>query len=123
MKRKQFLSSLIPLAASFQALSENLEAPAESNFKIPPFLRKNDTIAFVSPAGAITLEEIAIELERYFGKKVTFLDSAAKTYRLTGSFENNSLEEIMYYLSQTKDFNYKITNSELLISVEKGKLQ
>jgi ferric-dicitrate binding protein FerR (iron transport regulator) len=72
---------------------------------------------------AITLQEIAIELERYFGKKVTFLDETAKTYRLTGSFENNSLEEIMYYLAQTKDFNYKITNSELLISVEKEKLQ
>ena len=71
----------------------------------------------------ITLQEIAIELERYFGKKVTFLDEAAKMYRLTGSFQNNSLDEIMYYLSQTKDFNYTITNSELLISVEKERLQ
>lgn len=71
----------------------------------------------------ITLQEIAIELERNFGKKVTFLDDAPKTYRLTGSFQNNSLEEIMYYLTQTKDFNYTITNSELLIAVDKEKLQ
>jgi ferric-dicitrate binding protein FerR (iron transport regulator) len=95
------------------------------------FLKLESTIAAEDKAwtegklifNGITLDEIAIELERYFGKQVTFLDSSVKTYRLTGSFQNNSLEEIMYYLSQTKDFNYKITNSELLISVEKEKLQ
>jgi transmembrane sensor len=62
-----------------------------------------------------TLEEIAVELERYFGKKVRFIDEETKGYRLTGSFQDNSLDEIMYYLSRSKDFNYKITNSELLI--------
>jgi transmembrane sensor len=67
---------------------------------------------------AMTLEEIAVELERYFGKKVTFVDEGSKNYRLTGSFQNNSLDEIMYYLSKTKDFKYKITNSELLIGIE-----
>jgi Fe2+-dicitrate sensor, membrane component len=67
---------------------------------------------------ALTLDEIAIELERNFGKKVTFMDEAPKSYRLTGSFQNNSLDEIMYYLSQTKDFYYRITNSELLIASE-----
>jgi ferric-dicitrate binding protein FerR (iron transport regulator) len=64
---------------------------------------------------ARTLEEIAIDLERYFGKKVRFIDEDARSYRLTGSFQDNSLDEIMYYLAKSKDFNYKITNSELLI--------
>jgi transmembrane sensor len=72
---------------------------------------------------ALTLEEIAVELERNFGKKVTFLDDVPKNYRLTGSFQNNSLDEIMYYLTQTKDFYYKITNSELLIASEVINLQ
>jgi ferric-dicitrate binding protein FerR (iron transport regulator) len=71
----------------------------------------------------MALEEIAIELERNFGKKVTFLDEAPKHYRLTGSFQNNSLDEIMYYLTQTKDFYYKVTNSELLIASEAINLQ
>jgi ferric-dicitrate binding protein FerR (iron transport regulator) len=62
-----------------------------------------------------TLGEIAVELERYFGKKVRFIDEETKGYRLTGSFRDNSLDEIMFYLSKSKDFNYKITNSELLI--------
>jgi ferric-dicitrate binding protein FerR (iron transport regulator) len=71
---------------------------------------------------ALTLEEIAIELERNFGKKVVFVDEEPKQYRLTGTFENNSLEDILFYLSKTKDFNYKITNSELLIATNSTKL-
>jgi transmembrane sensor len=71
---------------------------------------------------ALTLEEIAIELERNFGKKVVFADEEPKHYRLTGSFENNSLEEILFYLSKTKNFNYTITNSELLIATNSTKL-
>jgi transmembrane sensor len=71
---------------------------------------------------AITLEEIAIELERNFGKKVVFIDEEPKHYRLTGAFENNSLEEILFYLSKTKNFNYTITNNELLIATHSTKL-
>jgi transmembrane sensor len=63
-----------------------------------------------------TMEDIATELERDFGKKVVFLDEESKHFVFTGSFGNNTLEEIMYYLSRTKSFNYKITDSELLIS-------
>jgi transmembrane sensor len=66
----------------------------------------------------LTLEEIAVELERYFGKKVRFVDEEPKFFRLTGSFQNNSLDEIMYYLSKTKEFNYQITDSELVIGSE-----
>jgi len=71
---------------------------------------------------ALTLEEIAIELERNFGKKVVFVDEEPKYYRLTGAFENNSLEDILFYLSKTKNFNYTITNSELLIATKSTKL-
>ena len=65
---------------------------------------------------AMSLENIATELERNFGYKVIFLDNQARSYVLTGSFQNNTLEEIMYYLSKTKDFYYKITNNELVIA-------
>jgi transmembrane sensor len=53
---------------------------------------------------------------------VVFIDNGPKEYVFTGAFENNSLDEIMYYLSRTKNFNYKITNSELLIAAEAGQL-
>ncbi|MBS1606907.1 MAG: FecR domain-containing protein [Bacteroidetes bacterium] len=70
----------------------------------------------------MTMEQIAIELERNFGKKVVFVDSTPMAYVFTGSFENNTLDEIMYYLSRTKNFSYKITNTELLISAGAGQL-
>ena len=70
----------------------------------------------------MTMEQIAIELERNFGKKVVFVDSTPMAYVFTGAFENNTLDEIMYYLSRTKNFSYKITNTELLISAEAGQL-
>jgi len=70
----------------------------------------------------MTMEQIAVELERNFGKKVVFVDSTPMEYVFTGSFENNTLDEIMYYLARTKNFSYKITNTELLIAAEAGQL-
>jgi len=69
-----------------------------------------------------SMDEIGVELERNFGKKVTFVDEEPKAFIFTGSFENNSLDEIMFYLSRTKNFSYKITNSELLIAATAGQL-
>jgi ferric-dicitrate binding protein FerR (iron transport regulator) len=63
-----------------------------------------------------TLESISLELERTFGKKVRFMAEAPKQYRLTGSFRQNSLQEIMYYLARSRSFHYQITDSTLLIN-------
>lgn len=63
-----------------------------------------------------TLEDIAAELERTFGKKVTFTSDAPRYYRLTGAFQDNSLQDIMYYLARSKAFHYTITDSTLLIT-------
>ncbi|SFE80562.1 FecR family protein [Chitinophaga sp. CF118] len=64
----------------------------------------------------MTLEEISFELERAFGKKVTFMEDAPRHYRLTGNFQNNNLQDIMYYLARSKAFHYDITDSTLVIS-------
>ncbi|QHS62414.1 FecR family protein [Chitinophaga agri] len=63
-----------------------------------------------------TLEEIASELERTFGKKVTFTSDVPRYYRLTGAFQDNSLQDIMYYLARSKAFHYTITDSTLVIT-------
>lgn len=65
---------------------------------------------------SMLFEEIAIELERNFGKRVVFDDDEIKTYKLTGSFQNNTLPEILYYLSKTKSFTYSITDEQIVIS-------
>lgn len=62
------------------------------------------------------LEDICRELERTFGKKVQFDSDAPRHYRMTGAFRNNSLPEILFYLSRSKNFRYTITDSTLLIS-------
>lgn len=62
-----------------------------------------------------TLEEIGASLQRNFNKQVEFEANAPKQYRLTGSFHNNTLEDIMYYLSKSKAFHYRITDSTLVI--------
>lgn len=63
-----------------------------------------------------TLEDILSELERTFGKKVTFVSEAPRNYRMTGSFRDNNLQDIMYYLARSKAFHYTITDSTVLIS-------
>lgn len=70
---------------------------------------------------AETWEDIAQELERNFNKKIIFRDEALKYHRLTGSFQNNSLEEILYYLSKTVDFEYQIGEQEVIISYPAAK--
>lgn len=65
---------------------------------------------------SMLFDDIAIALERNFGKKVVFNDTTIRNYRLTGSFENNTLQEILYYLSKTKSFQYTISDDEILIS-------
>jgi len=59
MKRKDFLSSVIPLAASFSAVAGS-KAMAEPDKPciIPPYLKKGDTIGICCPAGNITTEDI-----------------------------------------------------------------
>lgn len=65
---------------------------------------------------SMLFDEIAVELERNFGKKVVFKSEEARDYRLTGSFQNNTLVEILYYLAKTKTFSYTISDEEIVIS-------
>lgn len=64
---------------------------------------------------ALTLEEIAVTLERYYGKTVQFKDKQVKGYRYTGKFANNSPAEILHYLSKTKVFTYTVSDSLIVI--------
>lgn len=65
---------------------------------------------------SMLFKDIAAELERSFGKQVLFKDEAIAAYRLTGSFQNNTLAEILYYLSKTKTFSYTISDEQIIIS-------
>ena len=68
MKRKTFLTSLIPVALATGPLSLTLEAAARMDpdvrMKLPPFLKAGDTIGITSPAGYITLDELKPSLDK-----------------------------------------------------------
>ena len=59
MKRKDFLSSVIPLAASFHSMANGKMMPdPEKPASIPPYLKKGDIVGICCPAGYITAEDI-----------------------------------------------------------------
>lgn len=64
---------------------------------------------------ATRLDEVGKALERTYGKRVKFANQELKHCRLTASFENSSLEEVMYLLSRTRDFRYTISDREVVI--------
>ncbi|MBO9562267.1 MAG: FecR domain-containing protein [Niastella sp.] len=64
---------------------------------------------------AVTLGDIALALERYYGKTVQFRDQRLRTYRYTGKFANRTPAEILNYLSKTKAFAYTVSDSLIVI--------
>jgi transmembrane sensor len=97
---------------------------AKEEVVVEPAVSKEDSawIAGKLVFKGMTFEEIGMQLERNFGKKIVFLSDAASRFRLTGTFQDNTLEEILYYLSKSKPFDYKITDVEVLISEEEKSL-
>lgn len=81
MNRKNFLSSIIPLAATFPNISKgNKTVDPDTQPIIPPYLKKGDTIGITCPAGYITLEEIqpAINKIREWGFEISIGNTVGK---------------------------------------------
>ena len=57
-----------------------------------------------------SLGNIAIELERYFGKPVYFRRTGVSQHRYSATFKNNSAEEILEFLKRVKPFRYAVTD-------------
>ena len=62
-----------------------------------------------------TLEDIALRMERWFGKKVTIANESLKIVHYTGNFENETMEEVLSYLKLSKSFNFRIGNDNVVI--------
>lgn len=59
MKRKHFLSSIVPLAVTFTAVAKGKTSiDPDTPVIIPPYLKRGDTVGICCPAGFITPEEI-----------------------------------------------------------------
>jgi transmembrane sensor len=53
------------------------------------------------------LEDIAIRMERWYGVKVLITNDAAKQYRFTASFDNETILQVLQALQLSGNFNYR----------------
>ena len=60
-------------------------------------------------------EDIALRMERWFGKKVTIANESLKNVHYTGNYENETLEEVLLSLKLSKSFNFRIGNDNVVI--------
>jgi len=63
-----------------------------------------------------TFDELAIKMERWYGISIRFADEGIKPRRLTGVFENESLQQALKALQLITPFSYKMNKSEVIIS-------
>jgi ferric-dicitrate binding protein FerR (iron transport regulator) len=63
-----------------------------------------------------TLEEVALQIERWYGVKVTVTDEQLKTVRFSGVFEDESLRQIMEALRLSGNIKYSIRKNEVIIT-------
>ena len=61
------------------------------------------------------LEDIALRMERWFGKKVTIANESLKTVHYTGNFESETMEEVLSYLKLSRSFSFRIGNDNVVI--------
>lgn len=108
MNRKNFLSSILPLAASFSdtAILQIPLLDESSNAIIPPYLKKGDTIGITCPAGYISLEAIqpAIAKLKEWGFQIKVGSTVGKR---DNSFGGTDAERLQDFQSMLDDANIK----------------
>ena len=62
-----------------------------------------------------TFEDIGHLMERWYGKKVTIANESLKSVHYTGTFENETMEEVLSYLKISKTFNFRIGSDNVVI--------
>jgi|SRR5215203_1314812 len=62
-----------------------------------------------------TLEDIALRLERWFGKKVTIANESLKNVHYRGNYESETIEDVLSSLKLSKSFNFRIANDTIVI--------
>lgn len=60
-------------------------------------------------------DELAPQLERWYGVKIVFADESLRRIQFRGSFVNETVTQALDALKLNGDFNYKTTNNEIEI--------
>ncbi|MCA5004656.1 FecR family protein [Sphingobacterium bovistauri] len=60
--------------------------------------------------------DLAHTLERWYDVKIDFQDHAIASYKYSGTFVDESIEEVLQALQTAKSFNYKIDDKKIIIT-------
>jgi muramoyltetrapeptide carboxypeptidase len=108
MKRKHFIASLLPLAASIKMSAENSlfsgeETPGAASL-VPRYLKAGDVIGITAPAGYISAEEIqpAITLMESWGYKIIVGDTVGKKDFTFAGTDEERLKDFQQMLDDPK---------------------
>jgi transmembrane sensor len=63
-----------------------------------------------------TFEDLAVRMERWFGVSIRFANVELKEKKITGIFENETIEQALEALQLTVPFKYAINKKEIIIS-------
>ena len=61
-------------------------------------------------------EDLAVKMQRWFNVKITINNDKIKSYKLTGSFENETIEEALKELQYLVPFKYQINGRKVIIN-------
>lgn len=100
MNRKDFLSAVIPITTVVTAFTNNKLSEKKRPIKIPPYLKKGDTIGIACPSGYISLEECqaAIMKMKEWGFNIRLgMSVGAKDFTFAGTDEQraNDLQQML----------------------------
>lgn len=62
-----------------------------------------------------SLEDLKSKLERWFNVQINFETEQAKSYRFTGVFKNETIEETLKAMQLIKPFNFKLKEHDVII--------
>ena len=101
MKRKDFLSTLVPLGAVFSSIAngKNISEPGAPTI-VPPYLKNDDRIGITCPAGFITTEDIqpAVTKMKEWGYNIQTGDTVGKKDFTFGGTDSERLKDLQQML-------------------------
>ncbi len=105
MNRKNFLSAIVPLTATFSdyAKAEEINNSAALPI-IPAYLKKGDSIGITCPAGFITLEDIqpAVNKLKEWGFEISIGNTVGKKDFTYGGTDEERLNDFQHMLDDKK---------------------
>jgi transmembrane sensor len=70
-----------------------------------------------------SIESLAIKLERQYDVKVVFLDDRIREFHLSGTLEEESIEQVLQAVQLTLPINFEVKHNTVTLSINEQKLK